>query len=355
MARYTHEYLLRHPTWVTEWNMHSVLMAWADYEYTGEAESLRVFYDDLKRKTLIGLAREDGLISTQTGLLTREFEESLHLHHENSIFPDGMKDLVDWPWAAFAGNEPGENDGHEMMPVNTVINAFHYRTLVLMGRIARVLGKAADSAFFEERAKKVRTTLLNRLFDKDRGLFVDGEGSRHSSLHANLFPLTFGLVPKRALETVLPFIKSRGMACSVYGAQHLLDGLFSYRVSEYAMSLLTARDDRSWWNMLEAGSTITMEAWDWKYKNNLDWNHAWGAAPANLIPRWVAGIRPVKPGFRAVVIDPQPGGLEWFRCKHPTPRGPIVVEVERRKDGTTATQVELPDGVEEGMATWHFR
>lgn len=35
MVRYTHEYLLMHPTWPTEWILHSVLMAWADYLYTG--------------------------------------------------------------------------------------------------------------------------------------------------------------------------------------------------------------------------------------------------------------------------------------------------------------------------------
>ena len=67
MARYTHEYLITHATWPTEWILHSVLMAWADYLYTGDTDSLSRFYDDLKAKTLLALAREDGLISTQTG------------------------------------------------------------------------------------------------------------------------------------------------------------------------------------------------------------------------------------------------------------------------------------------------
>ncbi len=72
MARYTHEYLITHATWPTEWSLHCVLMAWADYLYTGDTESLSHFYDDLKAKTLLALAREDGLISTQTGLVTKE-------------------------------------------------------------------------------------------------------------------------------------------------------------------------------------------------------------------------------------------------------------------------------------------
>ena len=29
--------------------------------------------------------------------------------------------------------------------------------------------------------------------------------------------------------------------------------------------------------MIRVGSTITLEAWDNKFKPNQDWNHAWGA------------------------------------------------------------------------------
>ena len=78
IARYTHEFLLFNPAWPTEWHLHSVLMAWADYQQTGNLESLRRFYGDLKAKTLLLLAREDGLISTRTGRVTREFLQTIH-------------------------------------------------------------------------------------------------------------------------------------------------------------------------------------------------------------------------------------------------------------------------------------
>ncbi len=80
--------------------------------------------------------------------------------------------------------------------------------------------------------------------------------------------------------------------------------------TDYAYSLLTATNDRSWWNMIRSGSTITMEAWDMKYKPNSDWNHAWGAAPANIIPGYMWGIAPAEPGFAKAVIRPQLGRPE---------------------------------------------
>jgi alpha-L-rhamnosidase len=65
LARYTHEHLLAHHTWPTEWIHHSVMVAWMDYLYSGDPDSIEAHYDGLKERTLYRLARPDGLISTQ--------------------------------------------------------------------------------------------------------------------------------------------------------------------------------------------------------------------------------------------------------------------------------------------------
>ena len=97
--------------------------------------------------------------------------------------------------------------------------------------------------------------------------------------------------------------------------------------------------------MIELGSTMTLEAWDWKYKNNLDWNHAWGAAPANMLPRYLLGVRPLEPGFRRVLIQPQPASLSHVAGTVPTPLGPIVVAVDTQADGSRELQMSIPNGV----------
>ncbi len=335
LARHSHEYLILHPTWPTEWILHSVLMAWADYLYTGDADSLAEFYGDLKAKTLRGLARDDGLISTAPpvpqGVLA-------------SIHRDSIRDIVDWPL--------GERDGYDMRPVNTVVNAFHYRAMTLMARIAEASGKAADAEAFRQGADRVARAFNTRLFDEKSGLYLDGEGSDHSSLHANLFPLAFGLVPADRAARVAAFVRGKGMACSVYAAQYLLEALYQSGQADHALALMTARTDRSWAHMLYGvGSTITLEAWDNKYKPNQDWNHAWGAAPANIIPRLLMGIEPVEPGFRRMRIRPQPGGLGRASLDLPTVRGTVHVAFESsaarfaldvRLPANTSAQIHLP-------------
>jgi len=317
MARHSLEYMIFHPTWPTEWCLHFVPMAWADFMYTGDSSFLAAYYDELRHKVLLLLAREDGLISTTTGLVTKELLAAIHLKKD-------LRDLVDWPPGSFTQGGVGERDNYEMLPINTVVNAFHYWNLILFSRIAGVLRKGDDERFFAERAKLVERSIQQKLFN---GIFVDGEDSTHSSLHANCFPVAMGLAPKDS--RVADFIVSRGMACSVYGAQYLLDALYRLGRPQAALDLMTAEHDRGWLNMLAVGSTVTLEAWDWKYKNNLDWNHAWGAVPANIIPRRLVGVRPLKPGFAETLLAPQPAGLAWFNATVPTRTGAVVVQYER--------------------------
>ncbi|MDC0435299.1 alpha-L-rhamnosidase [bacterium] len=346
LARYTHEYLIQYPTWPTEWQMHSVMMAWADYWYSGETQSLELFYKELVSKTLIDLARSDGLISTSSEACTRSFEIRLNLYHKNYIFEHGLNDLVDWPPGSFTDGGTGERDNHDMRPINSVVNAFHCHTLRLMARIAAVLGRDEDHERFTHQSQLVEATINRLLFDPARGIYIDGEGSTHASLHSNMFMLAFELVPLERIPGVIEFVKSRGMACSVYGAQYLLEALYQQGEDQYALELMTATHDRSWWHMIKLGSTMTLEGWDLKYKNNLDWNHAWGAVPGNIIPRYLLGIRPLAAGFRKVLIQPQVGTLQRVSGRMPTLHGSVDVCHEITDDGRCALQINIPDNIE---------
>jgi hypothetical protein len=212
----------------------------------------------------------------------------------------------------------------------------------IMAELAGLLKKNTDAAYFKKMAIMVKASINQKLFDASKGIYLDGEGSVHSSLHSNMLALAFGLVPDQYLSSVVNFVKSRGMACSVYGSQYLLEGLYRSGEGQYALDLLRSTTDRSWWNMIRSGSTIAMEAWDMKYKPNSDWNHAWGAAPANLIPRQLWGIQPKTPGFGVVSIHPQMGDLKYSTIKTPTIKGSII-GIYRNVDSITRIfSIELP-------------
>lgn len=135
------------------------------------------------------------------------------------------------------------------------------------------------------------------------------------------------------------------MACSVYGSQYLLEALYNANEADYALQLMTATHDRSWWNMIKIGSTMTLEAWDTKYKPNLDWNHAWGAAPANIVARNMWGIQPKTAGGSIMHIKPQLGTLSSSEITVPTIKGLIKASYQRKSRTLQEYTFELPANV----------
>ncbi len=337
ISKYTINFLLDHASWPTEWQLHMVLMAWDYYMQTGDDQLLRDRYEDLKRKSLIALTDDNGLISTRTGKKTEAFLRSLNFPGRVQQF----RDIVDWPQGPPKGRraasnqsplEGGETDGFVFNDYNAVVNAFHYRTLVLMAKIAQVVGNGEDYEYFAQRSNEHRAAYLSTFFNEESGIFRDGESTDHSSLHANMFPMAFGLVPEENIPTVAAFIKSRGMACSVYGSQYLLEALYRAGEADHALKLMTADDKRSWLNMIRVGSSMTTEAWDEYFKPNLTWNHAWGSAPANITARKLMGIEPLAPTYSTFRISPQPGKLAEASIVVPCIRGAIKCDLVNEQD-----------------------
>ena len=55
-----------------------------------------------------------------------------------------------------------------------------------------------------------------KLFNKAGGYYYDGVGTDHGSVHANMLPLAFDVVPEANKKDVAAYLKTRGMGCSVY-------------------------------------------------------------------------------------------------------------------------------------------
>ncbi len=314
LARHTAEYLLNHLTWPAEWIMLMVPIFWADYMQTGDLSLIEKYYERLRDDCSFHHNLTDGLRS--------DF---------------GKRILVDWP--------ESQLDGYEFGPVNTVANSYMYKDVVLLARMAEVLGRADEAKELAGIASQIKDAFNAKLFNAQTGLYVDHEGSNHSSFHANLFPLAFGLVPPERVHACLGFLKYKGMVCSVYASQFFLDALYDYGEAEYALGLLTAKGGNSWGHMIyDLHATITTESWDPEQKDNMSWAHPWATAPANIIARRLFGIRPVEPGWKKFEIKPQPASLSWAKIKVPTPKGTIEAGVERDSDGGFILRFSSPEG-----------
>ncbi|MEU9871211.1 family 78 glycoside hydrolase catalytic domain [Actinomadura sp. NPDC048021] len=320
LARASDAYLARNPTWPTEYRLMSVMSAWQDYLHTGDPEQLAADYDILASKHLTPHLGEDGLV------------------HKKPASP--TQDLVDWP----ASNR----DGYVFTDVNTVVNACQYAAFTAMADIADALGRTADAKSWRERADTLAKAMREKLLDASNGRFVDGAGTTHSAQHATVFPVALGVagpgtVPDPVVRALGQTLADGGMKVSVYGAQFLLDALFATGQAKAAIGLMTAGGMSSWLHMLDdLGATIVAEAWDPSLKPNMTFSHAWGSAPANVIPRHVLGVRITAPGAAEIEVRPRPGDLTRISGRVPTIRGPVSVALDRAE--RYRLDVDVPPG-----------
>ncbi len=351
-ARFTTAYLLGHRTWPADYLLMVIFAARADYMATGDPTLLSDWYDTLCRNLFTDHLDETGLVKAPGGATGT-----------NAI-------LVDWPAT--------ERDGYDMsVPYNTVFNALHVRALDDMAFIATVLGRSDEAAAYRATAVRLRTTMIDRLYDAEIGRFrdglsADGTPSPHASQHATAFALTCGVYHDKAMtDRLAAAIEADGcIRMSVYGAFFLLEGLYRTGHGAIANRLMLSTDTsdgaRTWAYMLKRlGATVTTEAWNERNKPNMTLSHPWGAAPAHMIAAGIAGITPTSPGYATFDVRPCPAGIGEAAITVPTIRGCVEVAF-RAVDGgydlsvtvpaNTEATAYLPDGRTStiGAGEWHF-
>lgn len=331
LARHSHEYLIDNPTWPAEYKLFSVEVAWNDYLYTGNKESLIANYDKLKQKLFLDNYNQE------TGLVRGDC-------------------LVDWPVA--------ERDGYQFSDYNTVFNAISAGAYEDMARIAGVVGKQDDRQVYLERAKTIKETMIRELYDPEKGAYhdsvsEDGELSDNYSQHATAWALAYHVFEDQSMaDKLTATIKNQGkFRTSIYGAYFVLRGLYQANAGDVAEQLLTNTDPgdkRTYAHVLnDLKATLTPEAWDPGLKGNMTFSHPWGSAPASQIVEGMFGIQPLAPGFDTFQIKLQPGTVRQASIRVPTVKGNIdatyqlnkrgdVSKVTVRVPGNSKAQMYLP-------------
>ncbi|MHC8606744.1 alpha-L-rhamnosidase-related protein [Paenarthrobacter ureafaciens] len=118
-----------------------------------------------------------------------------------------------------------------------------------------------------------------------------------------------------------------------------------------AYGLLLEKECPSWLYAVGQGGTTIWECWDSMLPDGsinpgemTSFNHYALGAVADWIHRVVAGLAPLEPGYRKILVRPQPGGgLSWASARHETPYGTVSVQW-KIDDGHLSAVVDIPTG-----------
>lgn len=263
-------------------------------------------------------------------------------------------------------------------PRDLIGTAFLAYDANLMAQIAAILGKPDDAARYQDLFETTRLAFANRYLagsaipvipvtpsdirkqmdDADRlsrgNLQLVDYGAIESEVFntalftptqtAYVLALHFDLLPENlrplAVNELAADLERRGMHLSTgfVGSPYLNHVLSRYGRSDAAYALLNQTSWPSWLYAVTQGATTIWERWDgWTPENGFQtpemnsFNHyAYGAIGAWLY-NTVAGIEidPAQPGYRHIILRPQPGGGLTSACgKLMTMYGEVISDWE---------------------------
>jgi alpha-L-rhamnosidase len=294
-----------------EWGSAIILAAWQQYEFTGDDTPLRLYYDAMQR-----------------------YVAYLSSKAEGDILSYGLGD-----WYDIGPKPPGIS---QLTPIGLTATAVYYEDVKTLGAIATILGKPDEARAFAARSGEIRAAFNRRFFDTGKGLYATG------SQCANAIALVFDLVATadrpRVVNALVEDVQARGLTAGDVGYRYLLRALADGGRSEVIFAMNNQSEKPGYGYQLAHGATSLTEAWNTGRSSSQ--NHFMLGQIVEWFYHDLAGIAPdpAAPGFKHVVIRPQPTeDLTWASGSYETPRG-LVSSAWKRENGRFTLDVTIPPG-----------
>jgi len=257
------------------------------------------------------------------------------------------EDFTFGDWLAFASTAsdyPGATTGKDL-----IATAMFAHSADLLGKAARVLDKPEDAATYDALFGRVRTA-----FQRE---FVTATGRvGENTQTAYAVALQFDLLPEplraAAAGRLAQEVRQRKhLTTGFVGTPYLCHVLSRYGYLNEAYLLLNREQYPSWLYPVKQGATTIWERWDglkpdgsFQDQGMNSFNHYAYGAIGEWMYRVMAGIEidPAAPGYKHILIQPQPGGgFTRVNASHMTMYG-SVSSAWTIKNGTLELAVEVP-------------
>ncbi|WP_251452642.1 family 78 glycoside hydrolase catalytic domain [Microbacterium sp. Marseille-Q6648] len=246
---------------------------------------------------------------------------------------------------------PADDPGKSKAPAEVVATASAFRTATMVAEAAEILGESADAAEF--------AALRDRIGEGFRARYVRDGRVESDSATAYALAIAFGLLDdadrRRAGDRLAELVRAADHRISTgfAGTPFVCDALTTTGHLDDAYALLLQREAPSWLYAVTMGATTIWERWDSMLPDGsinpgemTSFNHYAFGAVADWMHRTVGGLAPLEPGYRRILIAPQPGGgITWAETGLQTPYGRAAVRWDLG-DAGMRVEVTVPAGAE---------
>ncbi|WP_165478249.1 family 78 glycoside hydrolase catalytic domain [Arthrobacter sp. S39] len=320
------------------WGDVSVMLPWTLYQYFGDVQVLERQYESAKswvrflerRGLKRGVARR---IGRRVGPL------------EDYILDTGFN----WGEWLRPGEGPASQMGGNLLTGRPeVATAYFAHSAQLLSRIAGVLGRVRDGEHFAEVGVNAKEAY--------NAAFVRRGGSRIGADRQDDYvrALAFDLLPESArpdaTDRLVELIENNDghLDTGFLSTALLLPVLCDHGREDIAWRVLLNPSAPSWLAQIDQGATTIWETWDGHDKKGRpadSHNHYAFGSVSQWLHEYVAGVRPLEPGYRKFLVAPTFGPLSYASTNISTPYGNVSAKWER-SDTSAFLSLTAPPGTE---------
>lgn len=264
----------------------------------------------------------------------------------------GQKYLFDFDfgfgdWLALDGSTPTSFSGGTDM--GYIGSMYYYNSTRILAEQAELLGYQEEAGGYRELAGKIREAILKEYFSENGRLAVNNQA-------AYVIALKFGVFRQR--ERILKEFGAKlkldcsQIKCGFVGAPLLCTVLAENGMTELAYDFLLKEGFPSWLYSVNLGATTIWERWNSVLPDGTisdtgmnSLNHYSYGSVMEFLYAYIAGIRPLTPGFGQAIIEPRPDvRLGYVNCRYDSVSGSYVSNWSIEEDGSLKVHVEIPFG-----------
>ncbi|MDD4869615.1 MAG: glycoside hydrolase family 78 protein, partial [Kiritimatiellae bacterium] len=267
------------------WDSAYVLIPWYMYKYCGDIRILAEHYENLKRYVdYLTSKAKDGIVTIGLG---------------------------DWCPAK------------TKTPEKVTSTGYYYCDVVIVSKIADILGKKDDAAKYSRLAADIKRAFNREFLDQRTGQYAGGtQTALACALYQGLVePSNHDAVVKNLVENVTA--KNDHLDCGILGTKYLLHALTDNDRSDVAYRIVAQTTEPSWGNWVKQGATTLWEGWNGSGTHN----HIMFGDVSAWFYETLAGIQPDPsvPGFKKIIIKPGVvDDLTWVKASHNSVYGRIA-------------------------------
>lgn len=344
------------PDAVALWGDAAVMVPWAMYMATGDADVLSRHLPLARR-----WADQEASLLSDDGVWDRE--------------PDvWCGQLGDW----LDPTAPPDDAARAMTEKPLVATAFAAHSAALVARMLRIVGDdrtagghdatrdaahdvAHDAAYYDRLAAHIRAGFRARFVRDDGRMTSDTQCAYALAIALELLDDAENGSWLRSVagERLAELVHERGFVVGTgfAGTPYVLDALCATGHADEAFSLFLSDKCPSWLYQVRMGATTTWERWDSMLPDGnvnpgdmTSFNHYALGSVASWMHDAIGGLRLAAPGWREVLVAPRidaalAHGLTSGSAAHETPFGRVEAAWKQSADGTVSLDIAVPEGV----------